>query len=135
MKHATSAASLSIRAIPTLCSWQPWVTALDQTRSEAFTDPRTVDARGRKFCSRTTLREPWICALNPATLELCSRRCGTGFESRDRRELRLGQAAGSINQPTKGLRGRKSQGMVFPRETGADPALLLRLAFTGNGFT
>ncbi len=99
--RGTSGESWSIHGIRTSCWWQRWVTVQDRTKSEEFFARRMAGGRGKKFCTMTMLRRRLTFVLSRAIRAWCTRRCGTGFESRDKKELRTDPGAGSTNQPMK----------------------------------
>src|SRR5882757_2577899 len=96
-----------------------WATPLGRTKIAAYSVRMTAERAGRKSYTRTTSRVQRTCVSNRGTPALFMRRCGTAFESQDRRELPPDPEAAFINPPTKELPGRKSPATDCLREIGA----------------
>jgi len=99
--RGTSGESWSIRGIRTSCWLRRWVTVQGRTKSEEFFARRTEGGAGRKFCTKTMSRRRLIFVSNQGIREWCTRRCGTGFENRDKKVHLTVPGAGSSNQPMK----------------------------------
>src|SRR5437016_1873826 len=127
-----SAGSWSIRAIRTLCWWRRWDTVRGRTKSAEFSGRRMEDEAGRKSCTKTMSRRRLIFVLNREIRAWCTRHSGTAFESRDKKELRTGPAVDSTSPWTKALRGRKSRGTDFRKESGDERELPLRREIMDN---
>src|SRR5436853_5872642 len=118
--------SWSIRGIRISCWSRRWATVQGRMKSAEFSAQRMAGGTGRKYCTKTMLRRPWISVLSREIREWCTRHCGTAFESQDKKEHRTGPAAGSISLWTKASLGRKSRGTDFRKESGGERDVRLR---------